>query len=76
MAILDKSTELMHALQALPEHDKGPSIAMACNWCGDDIFAIMLDALTDANFHPEAAALRKTWDHVAQLQNLKYQRGG
>ena len=68
--MIDNATQLAHALQAVPSHDKGPAIAQACNWCGDDIFSIMLDALTDANFHTQAAAIRNTWGRVAELQNL------
>jgi hypothetical protein len=68
--MIDAATQLNHALQAVPAHDKGAAIAQACNWCGDDIFAIMLDALTDANFHTEAAAIRNTWERVAELKNL------
>lgn len=26
-------------------------VARECKWCGDDIVAVMLEALTEANFH-------------------------
>lgn len=46
----------------------GPLVAQAMSWSGPDIFAAMLEALTDANFHTEAAALIRTW-HEPQLTN-------
>lgn len=46
----------------------GPLVAQAMSWSGPDIFAAMLEALTDANFHTEAAALIRTW-HEPQLSN-------
>jgi len=39
----------------------GTIVAQAFEWCGDDIFAAMQEALIDANFHYEALALAETW---------------
>jgi hypothetical protein len=46
----------------------GPIVASAMKWSGPDIFAAMLEAVTDANFHTEAAALIRAW-HEPQLTN-------
>jgi hypothetical protein len=46
----------------------GPLVAQAMKWGGPDIFAAMLEAVTDANFHTEAAALIRAW-HEPQLTN-------
>jgi hypothetical protein len=46
----------------------GPLVAQAMKWSGPDIFAAMLEAVTDANFHTEAAALIRAW-HEPQLTN-------
>jgi hypothetical protein len=42
----------------------GQQVAKAMDWSGPHIFAAMLEALTDANFHREAAALAKTWQEL------------
>lgn len=44
----------------------GEQVAKAMDWSGPHIFAAMLAALTDANFHTEAAALMRAW-HRPQL---------
>ena len=41
----------------------GPLVAQAMKWSGPDIFAAMLEAVTDANFHTEAAALMRAWNN-------------
>lgn len=46
----------------------GPLVAHAMSWSGPDIFAAMLEALTDANFHTEAASIIRAW-HEPQLTN-------
>jgi hypothetical protein len=42
----------------------GQQVAKAMDWSGPHIFAAMLEALTDSNFHREAAALAKTWQEL------------
>jgi hypothetical protein len=44
----------------------GQQVAKAMNWSGPHIFEAMIEALTDANFHTEAAALVRAW-HQPQL---------
>jgi hypothetical protein len=46
----------------------GAQVAKAMDWSGPHIFAAMIEALTHANFHREAAALIRTW-HEPQLTN-------
>jgi hypothetical protein len=46
----------------------GQQAAKAMDWSGPHIFAAMIEALTDANFHTEAAALIRAW-HEPQLTN-------
>jgi hypothetical protein len=46
----------------------GPLVAKSLNWDGDRIFAAMIEALTDANYHTQAAALIRVW-HEPQLSN-------
>lgn len=40
---------------------RGAELARRCNWAGQDIFAIAYHALTEANFHTEAAKLAETF---------------
>jgi hypothetical protein len=46
----------------------GEYIARVYRWDGDKIFAAMLAALTEANFHTAAAAQIRAW-HEPQLTN-------
>ena len=50
------------ALEALSPDEQATCIAQVMNWAGDGIFAVMHAALTDANFHREAAALQTVWE--------------
>lgn len=49
-----------------PAEEIGEYIARVYRWDGEKIFAALLAALTEANFHTEAAALARTW-HAPQL---------
>ena len=40
---------------------RGAELARQCNWAGQDILAIAYHALTDANFHKEAAKLAEVF---------------
>lgn len=53
--------DLRAALLSLPPELRGQAIASALNWSGDDIFEMMCDALTDANFHSEVKALQTAY---------------
>ena len=55
-------------LAGMTANQIGPLVAQAMKWSGPDIFAAMLEAVTDANFHTEAAALIRAW-HEPQLTN-------
>ena len=57
----DNFKTIVAQLSGLEHEEKGQAMAMACNWCGDDIFAVMHEALTEANFHEEAQALHQLW---------------
>lgn len=46
----------------------GAQVAQAMDWSGPHIFAAMVEALTDANFHTQAAAIIRAW-HEPQLTN-------
>lgn len=46
----------------------GVQVAQAMDWSGPHIFAAMVEALTDANFHTQAAAIIRAW-HEPQLTN-------
>lgn len=45
---------------------RGAELAAACKWNGTEILAIAMYALTDANFHAEAA---KLGDMVDELEH-------
>lgn len=44
-----------------PAEEIGEFIARVYRWDGEKIFAALLAALTEANFHTEAAALMRAW---------------
>jgi hypothetical protein len=46
----------------------GEFIARVYRWDGEKIFAALLAAVTEANFHTEAAAIIRAW-HEPQLTN-------
>jgi len=51
------------------ELDKiGTELAQRLGWDGHEIFFTMECALTDANFHTAAAALRAAWDKCEATQ--------
>lgn len=54
--------------QDTPPEEIGEYIARVYRWDGDKIFAALLAALTEANFHTPAAALIRAW-HEPQLTN-------
>jgi hypothetical protein len=41
----------------------GQQVAKAMDWSGPHIFAAMVEALTEANFHTEAAAIIRAWNN-------------
>lgn len=49
-----------------PAEEIGEFIARVYRWDGEKIFAALLAAMTEANFHTEAAALIRAW-HQPQL---------
>lgn len=51
-----------------PAEEIGEYIARVYRWDGEKIFAALLAAMTEANFHTEAAALIRAW-HEPQLTN-------
>lgn len=57
-------------LGGLSHTDQSQAIAQALNWCGDDIFAVMCEALTEANFHAEAQALHAAWRNARENEEL------
>jgi hypothetical protein len=59
--------ELNLALKSIPEGKRGQAIAWALNWSGDDIFELLCDALTDANFHEEVKAIKKAYMETMQF---------
>jgi hypothetical protein len=59
--------ELNLALKSIPEGKRGQAIAWALNWSGDDIFELLCDALTDANFHEEVKAIKSAYIGTMQL---------
>jgi hypothetical protein len=59
--------ELNLALKSIPEGKRGQAIAWALNWSGDDIFELLCDALTDANFHEEVKAIKSAYINTMQL---------
>ena len=48
-------------LTGMTPDEIGQAVAQALEWDGSAIFAAMLEALTDSNFHRAAAKLAKTW---------------
>ena len=44
-----------------PPEEIGEVIARVYRWDGEKIFAALVEALTEANFHTEAAAIIRTW---------------
>jgi len=56
----------MDYTQDTSPEELGEFIARVYRWDGEKIFAALLAALTEANFHTEAAALIRTW-HKPQL---------
>ena len=51
-----------------PAKEFGEYTARVYRWDGEKIFAAMIEALTEANFHTEAAALIRAW-HEPRLTN-------
>ena len=51
----------MDYTQNTPAQEFGEYTARVYRWDGEKIFSAMLEALTDANFHTEAAALMRAW---------------
>jgi len=58
----------MDYTQDTPPEEIGEFIARVYRWDGEKIFAALVAALTEANFHTEAAAIIRTW-HEPQLTN-------
>jgi mono/diheme cytochrome c family protein len=56
----------MNPLNGMKPEEIGPIVAQALQWNGPAIFETMREALTDANFHTEAAAMAKTWENPEQ----------
>ena len=46
---------------SIPPDKRAEAIAAAYSWSGDDIFDLMCEAMTDANFHAEVKALRDAY---------------
>jgi hypothetical protein len=58
----------MDYTQDTPPEEIGEFIARVYRWDGEKIFAALLAAVTEANFHTETAALIRAW-HEPQLTN-------
>lgn len=58
---VDNFRTIVAQLSGIESDEKGQAVAMACNWCGDEIFGVMYAALEEANFHKEANALHQLW---------------
>lgn len=56
----------MDYTQDTPPAEIGEYIARVYRWDGEKIFAALMAALTEANYHTEAAALAQTW-HTPRL---------
>ena len=50
-------------------------VSYRCEWDGDLICAIFLEALTDANFHTLRGQLEEHIKKYLEEENLAYQRG-
>lgn len=61
----------MDYTQNTPPEEFGEYIARVYRWDGEKIFAALLAALTEANFHTEAAALTQTW-HAPKLTDTLF----
>jgi len=61
----------MDYTQNTPAQEFGEYTARVYRWDGEKIFTALLAALTEANFHTEAAALIRTW-HAPQLTDTLF----
>ena len=52
---------------SIPADKRAEAIAAAYSWSGDDVFDLMCEALTDANFHAEVKALREAYIKTMQF---------
>ena len=50
-------------------------VSYRCEWDGEDICAVFLEALTDANFHTLRGQLEGHIKEYLNKENLEYQRG-
>ena len=50
-------------------------VSRCCEWDGEDICAVFLEALTDANFHTLRGQLEEHIKEYLTKENLGYQRG-
>ena len=62
----NKFQTTVEMFSSLTNQEQGQAIAHALNWCGDDIFAVMYEALTEANFHDEAKAMQSIWRAIQE----------
>jgi hypothetical protein len=55
--------------------DMALTVSYRCEWDGEDICAVFLEALTDANFHTLRGQLEGHIKEYLEKENLAYQRG-
>jgi hypothetical protein len=55
--------------------DMALTVSYRCEWDGEDICAVFLEALTDANFHTLRGQLEEHIKEYLEKENLAYQRG-
>lgn len=56
-------------------HSLAVHVSRNCEWDGEDICRVFLEALTDANFHTLRGQLEEYIKECLDKENLEYQRG-
>lgn len=56
-------------------HSLAVHVSRNCEWDGEDICRVFLEALTDANFHTLRGQLEGHIKEYLDKENLEYQRG-
>jgi hypothetical protein len=56
-------------------HTLAVHVSRNCEWDGEDICRVFLEALTDANFHTLRGQLEGHIKEYLEKENLAYQRG-